>query len=225
VLEAGSTSAPGAQEALETLCRSYWPPLYAYVRRRGCPPEEAQDLVQDFFARFLAKRYFGQADPARGRFRHFLLTAMQHFLANERKKTGRQKRGGDQILLSWDAERAEADHTTEPVDWLTPERAYLRRWALTVLEHGLDRLRAEQHAAGKDWVFERLAGFIWGDRGAGSYADLGAQCQMSEGHVKVTVHRLRRRYGQLLREEIAQTVARSEDVDEELRFLMQAVSD
>ncbi|MBI5385943.1 MAG: sigma-70 family RNA polymerase sigma factor [Verrucomicrobia bacterium] len=224
VLAAAKTSAPGAQEALEALCRAYWPPIFTYVRRRGHPLEEAQDLVQEFFARFLQKKYFAQADPTRGRFRNFLLTAIQHFLVGEWQKSASLKRGGGQFLISWEELRMEPEAETEPADFETPESAYERQWAVTLLEHACQLLGEEYAAAGKQPLFDHLKGFVWGGRSELPYAQVGEQLGMSEGAVKVAVHRLRQRYGQLLRQEVAQTVAHPEEVDEELRYLVSVMS-
>ena len=199
VLAAGHDSAPGAQEALERLCRAYWYPLYCFVRRQGHPPEDAQDLTQGFFARFLEKHSLDLADSTRGRFRTFLLACLTNYLAEERRYAGRVKRGGDQTLVSWDAQSAEERYRSEPLEQLTPEKAYERKWALALLEQTLARLSQEESAADKARLFAALKDFLWGEKGSASYAQIGAPLEMSEGAVKVAVHRLRRRYRELLR--------------------------
>jgi len=224
VLAAGHSTAPGAPQALETLCRGYWYPLYAYVRRQGHSPEDAQDLTQDFFARFLEKKYFKLADPARGRFRTFLLTALKHFLANEWKKAHREKRGSGLAAISLDAEVAEQRYAVEPVEEINPETIYERRWAATLLEGVLALLQQEWAAADKGWQFEELKGGLWGGSNASSYADIAARRETTEPTIKMAAHRLRQRYRELLRAEIAHTVASPAEVDEELRHLIAVIS-
>jgi RNA polymerase sigma factor (sigma-70 family) len=223
VLAAGHDSTSGAREALETLCRAYWFPLYAFVRRQGHAPEDAQDLTQEFFARFLEKHYLELADPARGRFRSFLLACLKNFLAEQRRHAGRLKRGGDQTLISWDAQAAEERYQSELSDQMTPEKIYERKWALALLEKTLARLGEEESAAGKTRLFAALKDFLWGERSSASYAEIGAQLEMSEGAVKVAMHRLRRHYRDLLREQVAQTVSRPEEIDQELQHLIAVI--
>jgi len=225
VLAAGQSTAPGAQEALETLCQAYWYPLYAYVRRQGHSPEDAQDLTQDFFARFLDKQYFKLADPARGRFRTFLLTAMKHFLANEWKKAHREKRGSGLAAISLDAEAAEQRYAAEPVEETNPETIYERRWAATLLEGVLELLQREWAAADKGWQFEELKAGLWGGSNAPSYADIAARRGTTETAIKMAAHRLRQRYRELLRSEIAHTVDSPMEVDGELRHLIAVISE
>jgi len=222
-MAAGKGGSPQAAGALEQLCRTYWYPLYAYVRRQGHQAQDAEDLTQEFFARFLAKEYFGRADPALGRFRSFLLACLKNFLAEQRRQAKRLKRGGGQTTISWDSQTAEERYRLEPVDPVTPEQVYDRRWALTLLETVLARLGEEQSAAGKQEIFAQLRGYLWEDALAASYGEMAAQLNMTEGAVKVAVHRLRRRLRDLLRDEVAQTVASGEDVDEELRHLIGAI--
>jgi RNA polymerase sigma-70 factor (ECF subfamily) len=214
----------GASQALEGLCSAYWPPLYAYVRRQGHGPDDAQDLTQEFFARLLVKRYLQHADPACGRFRTFLLTSLKHFLISDWRKGTRQKRGGGHTPLSMDAETAEQGYAAEPVEALTPEGIYERRWAATLIERVLTRLRSEYADAGKDRLFERLKDSLWGEGSSSPYATLAAELGVSEGALKVSAHRLRQRCRELLRAEIAQTVARPEEIDEELQHLMAVFS-
>jgi len=220
VLAAGQRDSPQAAEALERLCRAYWYPLYAHVRRRGYSPEDAQDLTQEFFARVLAKHWLSTADRSRGRFRTFLLGAFSHFLANEWHRARCEKRGGGQELVSWDQATAENRYLAEPVDDLTPEKIFQKRWAATLLEQVLSRLREEHVAAGKRDFFEAVKDFLWGEKNTLSQANLAVALGLSEGALKVAVHRLRRRYRELLRAEIAQTVAGPDEIDEELRELM-----
>jgi RNA polymerase sigma factor (sigma-70 family) len=220
VLAAGHGSVPGAQEALETLCRTYWYPLYIYVRRQGQSPHDAQDLTQEFFARLLEKKYLRLADPDRGKFRAFLLKSLKHFLVNEWQKARTQKRGGGQCIIPLDAEIAESRYAAEPFQALNLDLVYEKRWALTLIEAVIARSRESYAAAGRLPVFETLKGFIWGDQAALSYAEAAPQLGLTEGAVKVAVHRLRGRYRELLREEIAKTVATPGEVDEELQHLM-----
>jgi RNA polymerase sigma-70 factor (ECF subfamily) len=220
VLAAGHASSPGAREALEKLCRAYWYPLYTFVRRQGHSPEDAQDVTQEFFARFLEKEYFGWADPARGRFRSFLLASLKNFLAEQHRQAGRLKRGGGKTLVSWDAASVEERYVAEPKDEATPESIYEKRWALTLLENVLSRLGEVLTSAGKQRVFAGLKNHLWGEQGGESYAVIAARLEMTEGALKVAAHRLRQRYRELLREEVAHTVARPEEIDDELRYLI-----
>jgi RNA polymerase sigma factor (sigma-70 family) len=223
VMAAGNGDSVQAAEALDTLCRRYWYPLYAFVRRQGHGAHEAEDLTQEFFARFLAKEYFGRADPALGRFRNFLLACLKHFLAEQWRQAGRLKRGGGQTLLSWDSLTAEERYLSEPADTVTPEKVYDRRWALTLLEQALARLGAEQSAAGKGKMFTQLKDYLWGEGSGTAYAEMAKRLDMTEGALKVTVHRLRQRYRELLREEVAHTVAAVHEIDEELRYLVAVI--
>lgn len=223
VLEAGQEDSPQAAEALEWLCRTYWYPLYAYVRRQGQGPEDTQDRVQEFFARFLERNYLRLADPNRGRFRSFLLTSLRHFLTNEWIKASREKRGGRRTILSWDEASAESRFAAEPRIEQTPDALYDRRWAATLLERALAALQAEFDQSGRQDLFDRLKIFVWGEKNAISYAAMAEQLGMSEGAVKVAVHRLRQRYGELLRVEVARTVATPAEIDEELRYLVSVI--
>ena len=213
-----------AEEALEELCERYWSPLYAYARRNGCSVEEAQDLTQGFFARFLEKQAVRAADPARGRFRSFLLGSFKNFLANERERERAGKRGGGQIPLSLEFEREEARYTAEPRDLLTPEALFERQWALSVIDRAQTMLAAETARAGKQAAFERLKMYLVGEREPGGYAEIARALGMTEGAVKVTVHRLRRRFRELLRSEIAATVSDDSETDAELEYLMAVLS-
>jgi RNA polymerase sigma factor (sigma-70 family) len=223
VLAAAQESSTGSRQALVTLCETYWHPLYAYVRRRGHAADEAQDLTQEFFARLLEKDSVASADPARGKFRSFLLSSLNHFLANEWRRDQAQKRGGTRTILSLDFQRGETALAIEPAHELTPERLYERKWAMTLLTAALSRLREEYAAAGKLDLLERLQPYLAGEEDAAPYCNLAEDLAMSEGSVKVAVHRLRRRCRDLLRAEIAQTVAGPDEVDQELRDLFEAL--
>ena len=223
VLRAGrDTTRAGA--ALEYLCQTYWYPLYAYVRRRGYPPEDAQDLTQEFFARLLERNWIGRADQQRGRFRSFLLSAMNHFLADEWDKAHAQKRGGGLAPVPLQLDTAETRYGHEPPDKITPERIYERRWALTLLDKVLHTLRAEYDQEGREAFFAALHPCLVGEGDDQPYANLAVKLGMTEGAVKTAVYRLRQRYRQLLRDEIAQTVAEPDEVDEELRHLVSVLS-
>jgi RNA polymerase sigma-70 factor (ECF subfamily) len=222
VLAAGHASRADSRAALAKLCETYWYPLYCFIRRRGHDAHEAEDLTQGFFAALLERDSLRVADPNRGRFRSFLLASLNHFLANEWRRQAAQKRGGGQPLLSLDCASGEARYSQEPAHDLTPEKLYERRWALTLLEQALSKLRQEYAAGGKSALFERLGAFLAGDEGA-PYRSVAAELNMTEGAVKVAAHRLRRRCREHLRAEVAQTVADPQDVDEELRNLMAAM--
>jgi RNA polymerase sigma factor (sigma-70 family) len=219
VLSAGGRSSPQARMALEELCRTYWYPLYAYVRRQGHSKEDAEDLTQAFFARFLEKNYLEKLDSEKGRFRAFLLASLKHFLANERDRAGRQKRGGGAIPLSLDWQDADARFRIDPAD------LYDRAWAVTLLERVIAHLAEENAAAEKARLFERLRPFLMAGSSAVPYAQAAAQLGMTEGAVRVAVHRLRRRYRELLRLEIGQTLAPPERIEEEIQALFRAFAD
>lgn len=224
VLTAGETSNPEIQGALEALCRTYWYPLYAYVRRTGRNPEEACDLTQEFFARFLRQGHVSLADPARGRFRTFLLTSMKRFVANEWKKEHRLKRGGDQQILSLDAAEGEQRFAGEPADAASPDVLYERRWAAALLERVLGLLGEECATSGRGAQFEALKARLWGENRDVPQAALADQLGMSEGAFKVAAHRMRARYRELLRTEIAHTVASAGEVEDELRHLISVMT-
>jgi RNA polymerase sigma-70 factor (ECF subfamily) len=224
VAAAGQRDSPESEAALASLCRLYWYPLYAYARRRLPRLEDAQDLTQGFFVRMLERDYLRQANPQRGRFRSFLLTAFQHFLAHEGERANAQKRGGGRTILPLDFQSGERRYQFEPSHDATAETLYERSWALTLLDQALARLREEQTAAGKGRLFECLKGTLTGADAPRPYAELAAELGMSAEAVKVAAHRLRRRYGELLRAEIAETVTTAEEIDEELRDLFAAVS-
>ncbi len=220
VLAAGHTSIPGAGDALEKLCRSYWHPLYGYLRRLGHSQHDAQDLTQEFLARVLERKLLRVADPVRGRFRSFLLGTLKHFLSDERKKARAQKRGSGHQPLSLDVELAEQQHNLEPATDRTPETLFDRRWALTVMERTVARLREEYVAADRGKLFDELKPFQPGEEAVQSYAEVAARLGLSESAVKSAIWRLRQRHRDLLREEIAHTVAAPAEVDEEIRYLL-----
>lgn len=222
VLTAGHGQSPQARRALEELCRTYWRPLYAYVRRRGYSVADAEDLTQEFLARLLAKNYLADVHREKGKFRSFLLASLKHFLANEWDKAQAQKRGGGEVLIPIDVKTAETACAFEPADNLTAEKVFERRWALTLLELVLQRLREEYVQDGKEKLFEQLKPTLTEASRSVAYAEIAKRLGMSEGAVKVAVHRLRRRYRELLRAEIADTVAGPEEVEEELRALFAA---
>lgn len=219
VLAAGDPASPRSAAALETLCRAYWYPLYAYVRRSGHSPQDAEDLTQQFFCRLLEKNSLGRATRERGRFRSFLLTSLKNFLANEYHRGARLKRGGGQGMLSLDSTAAEDRYLADPMDTATPEVLYEQRWALTSLENALARLREEYAASGRGPLFDLLKSCAWGERNAASYAELATQLDLTEEAVKKAVQRLRLRYRAELRAEIAQTVSTVAEIEEELQHL------
>ena len=222
---ARSGSGAQAEEALSTLCRAYWYPIYAYVRRLGYAAEEAEDLTQGFFTRVLEKHYLRDFQRERGRFRSFLLTALKHFVANERDWARAQKRGGARPPLPLDdvLPTAEGRYTIEPRDDDTPERIFERQWAMAVLTRVQDRLHAEAERSGKRAQFDRLKGLLVGEDNDIGYRALAAELGTTEGALKVTMHRLRQRFKELLRAEIAHTVAHQEEVGDELRYLFTAL--
>jgi len=222
VLAAAHDSRPDAQAALAALCETYWYPLYAYVRRCGYESHDAEDLTQEFFARLLDKDYLASVDRSKGKFRSFLLASLRHFLANERDRAKARKRGGGRTVFSFDRGEAETRYRLEPSHELTPEKDFDRQWALTLLGQVLEGLRAEHVASGTEGLFEGLKGFLTQAEGSCPYAEVACRLGMTEGAVKVAVHRLRRRYRQLLREHIARTVASPEEIDEEIRHLFGA---
>lgn len=216
VLRAGDSEDPGFQEALADLCERYWYPIYAFVRRRGIRPEDAQDLVQGFFSQLLERGTLKAADPHRGRFRSFILTAVKFHLSDERRRVAAQKRGG--AIQPMDLDSAEERYRMEADPDATPERLFERRWAMELLAHTRTRLREEIESSDHPERV-RLAAFLT-DAGGPRYKEVAEELGMSEAAVKVAVHRLRRRFGRLLREEVARTVENPEKVDDELRFLL-----
>jgi RNA polymerase sigma factor (sigma-70 family) len=218
VLMARDEEAAG-QKALAELCRIYWYPLYAFVRRRGYDVHDAQDLTQEFLLRLIERKSLHSVAPERGRFRSFLLVALKNFLINEWSRSQRQKRGGGQILISLDEERGEARYKIEPVESATPETLFERAWAATLLDRVLDLLRQEYAASGKADLFEQLSPFLCGENVAETYAQIAARHGISEGAVKMAVLRLRQRYATFLRAEIAQTLEDPAEVEDEIRHL------
>ena len=222
VLAAGDRSAPEADIALEELCRTYWYPLYAYIRRHGHSKEDAEDLAQSFFARFLQKNYLEKLRSEYGKFRAFLLASLKHYLANEWDRARRQKRGGGLPHLSLDWQSADTRYRIDPPDTLSPDKIYDRAWAVTLLERVIIRLRDENTATGDAASFEKLKPFLMTARGEVPYARAAAELEMTEGAARVAVHRLRRRYRELLREEICQTLSDPAQAEEEMRALFGA---
>ena len=223
VLQAGRPDAPEAARALTELCRVYWYPLYAYVRRQGFDVPTAQDLTQDFFAKMLEKNYVGIADRKRGQFRWFLLTAFKCFLANEWDRTRAQKRGGGVASISLDGMTAEERYRAEPADTLTADQVYDRRWALDLLDRARRRLREEYQAAGKAQRLVQLEPFLSGGELKTNYALAAQELGLSEAAMRQESHRFKKRFGQLLREEVTQTVTQPDEVAEELRYLIDVV--
>jgi len=222
VLAAGQRHTPQSDGALEELCKTYWFPLYAYVRRRGHTKEDAEDSVQAFFARFLEKNYLAGLSAERGRFRAFLLASLKNFLANEWDKSQRQKRGGGAVPLSLDWQTADTQFQVAATNQPSPEKAFDREWALALLAKVIDRLQQECSADGKAKLFSELKIFLTAGKGELSHADAAKSLSMDETAVRVAVHRLRKRYRVLLRTEIAQTLADESQVDEEMRALFGA---
>jgi RNA polymerase sigma-70 factor (ECF subfamily) len=223
VLAAGQRPTPTSRAALSTLCEQYWYPLYVFLRRQGHDADAAQDLTQGFFARLLEKGWLQDVRPERGRFRSFLLASLSHYVSNERDRARALKRGGPTPPLSLEIETAEGLYQLEPRDEVTPERVFDRRWALTLLDRVVVRLKEEFHERGKGELYETLKVFLDGDRSGDSYKEVGAELKMSEGAVKVAVHRLRRRFRDILRDEIAQTVESEDQIEDEIRHLFESV--
>ena len=223
VLSAGQSDAEAAAEALAKLCRTYWYPLYAYVRRKGHNVHDAEDLTQGFFEQLLRLQSIKQV-RGDGKFRSFLLSALENYLAAEWNRAGRQKRGGHCAAISFDELELEARYQLESLDESTPQRTYDRRWALTILDQALDHLRRDCVGAGKEGLFEQLKGILSGDRPAARYAEIGVMLNMSEVAVKVAAHRLRQRYAELVREEVARTLTDPTEMEEEIRYLLAALS-
>jgi RNA polymerase sigma-70 factor (ECF subfamily) len=222
VAAARDGATPEAREALTELCRAYWYPLYAFIRRKGNAAEEARDLTQEFFTRLLEKDFLAAVDRARGKFRSFLMAACQHFLANEHDRAHARKRGGGLTHLPLDFERAEDRYTREPAHSLTPEKLFERRWATTLLEDVLARLGEEHAQAGKAALYDRLKELLVPSAQAVSTAEVAAELGMTEGAVRVALHRLRDRYRELLEAAIARTVETPEQVADEIRCLFAA---
>jgi RNA polymerase sigma factor (sigma-70 family) len=223
VLTAGRSDTTRARAALEHLCRTYWYPLYAYVRRRGHSPHDAEDLTQEFFARILSRNDVATVSPERGKFRAYLLAAINHFLSDEWDKARAQKRGGGQVI-HLDSAVAESLYAQGAAGGLAPERLFDQRWAITMLEEVYRQLCREYQRDGKAALFEALRFSLMGERSTVPYAELAGRLNLSEGAVKVAVHRLRQRYRQVLRELVAGTVASPDEVEDEMRHLLQAAA-
>jgi DNA-directed RNA polymerase specialized sigma24 family protein len=219
VLAAASNPTTDSRQALASLCQTYWNPVYAFIRRCGHTPDQSQDLTQAFFTRLLEKQFLQGVDRQRGRFRSFLLAAVKHFLANERDRAHALKRGGGHVPISIDLLEAESWYQPAAVETTTPERLFERRWALSVLERVMACLRAEYSAMGKAELFERLEVLLTKDADARCEA-LALEMGVSAGALRMSLHRLRRKYRHVLREEIAETVSTPTEIDEEIRFLM-----
>jgi DNA-directed RNA polymerase specialized sigma24 family protein len=225
VLSAKNRSSPQSHEALEKLCQAYWYPLYAYARWRGYAAQDAEDLTQEFFARLLQKHYLDVVDRGRGRFRTFLLVAFKRFLSDEWDRARTRKRGGELLCMPFDTDLAEHFYQNEPTPHLPADKMYEKRWALALIEQTMARLRIEFGTAGKGEEFERLKGFLAVPKIEVPYSAVAAKYRLSEGALRVAVHRLRKRFRQIFREEIAYTVAIAEDADEELRHLLAVLSE
>jgi DNA-directed RNA polymerase specialized sigma24 family protein len=223
VLAARDPADPHAGAALGELCRTYWYPLYAFARRKGCTAEQAEDLTQGFFSDKLEHDFLRDVDPARGRFRTFLLASFENYLANQRVRDKRVKRGGRVAIVSLEGSGAEARYLREPAHVETAERLYDRRWALTVLDRALDRLEGRMAGQGQGPLFDRLKSALLGAEDAVGYARVGKELGLTEGAVKVAAHRMRARLGALIREEVARTVADPSQIDEEIRDLFSAL--
>jgi len=221
VLAAGQSTDAQASEALEQLCHTYWYPLYAYIRRRGYGPEDAQDLTQAFLLHLLQRNSFCDLDRTKGKFRSFLLASLGHFLANEYKHDHAQKRGGRRARIALDIDSAERRYVPEAAEHDSPDKVFERNWALALMEQVLERLRVEQQLSGKRAQFDRLQDCLMGDPRSPGYALLAAELGVSEDAVKMTVCRLRRRYRELLRAEIGHTVGSPAEIEEEIRHLFE----
>jgi DNA-directed RNA polymerase specialized sigma24 family protein len=219
VLLAGDATSPQAAAALEKLCRTYWLPLYSYIRRQGHGPHDAQDLAQGFFVRLLRMNSFADVSREKGKFRTFLLAALKHFLSDERDRVRAEKRGGGQTVISLDETEAETRYLQVPSPDAAPRKVFDRRWALTVMEEALKRLRQEHTASGKQELFAYLSAFLSSEANPGDYDVLAPKLGMSAGSIGVAVHRLRQRYRECVRLELAQTVAGPADLDEEMNYL------
>jgi RNA polymerase sigma-70 factor (ECF subfamily) len=224
VRAAAAPDATDCTKALETLCQTYWLPLYAYLRRQGHNSDSAEEYTQAFFAQLLDKKGLRMADPKKGKFRSFLLTALKHFLANQRKRARARKRGGGRKIFPLNFEYAESQFATEPADHLSPEKLFERAWALTVLDRTMKRLREQSTTAGKQDLFDSLKIYLTTDKGAVPYKQVAQKLRMSEPAVRVAVHRLKKRYRDILRSEIADTVTTENQIDQEIRDLFAALA-
>jgi len=224
VFKAAERGTSQAQRALATLCETYWYPLYAYARRLGADPDEARDQTQAYFASLLEKNYVGDADRQRGRFRTFLITSFRNHRSKERKRAAAAKRGGGQVLLSFDYDDAEHRYRLEPIDHRTPEQVFERRWALTLLDRAVDEVRKQYRSGGKAELFDVLSPLLAGARLDRPYSEIAHALEISEGALKVAAHRLRGRFRDTLRALIAETVAEDVSIEDELRDLMRIVT-
>jgi RNA polymerase sigma factor (sigma-70 family) len=224
VLLAGNVASSQSAAALEKLCRIYWPPLYAFVRRRGYSEHDAEDLTQEFFASLLRRNDFETVDPGKGRFRTFLLTSLAHFLANQWDRSQAAKRGGGQRVVSLDEITDDQWRSMEPQENLSPDKAFDARWALIVMKQALAELKREMAAQGKETEFEALKPFLTAQPGEGEYAAAGARLGQTSQTVAVAVHRMRQRYRECVRAEVAQTVSSPVELEQELRHLRAALS-
>jgi len=224
VLATAGEDSPQASAALEELCRTYWYPLYAFIRRQGYGVEDAQDLTQGFFSHILSRRFLGRASREKGKFRSFILGSLKYFLADELARLQAQKRGGGQTMVFLDAHSAEERYRLEPVELMDAEKLFERRWAVTLLDRVLERLEKEFIEAGKSRLFERLREFLLGDRASATYQETANALGTTEGAVKVAVHRMRQRYRELFQDEIAQTVADPAEIEGEVRHVFAVMS-
>jgi RNA polymerase sigma-70 factor (ECF subfamily) len=224
VQAAGDADCEESGDALEKLCSAYWHPIFVYVRRKGYGPDDAQDLTQEFFAQIIAKNHLRLADHTKGRFRSFLLAMLHFFLAREWSRAHRQKRGGQYRLISLDDQATQDQYPIEPPAEGNPEKDFQRQWALTVLKQAMNALATECEATGRTDLFDEVRQLLSGERDGATYAAIGTRLSMTEGAVRVAVHRLRQRYGELLRAEIARTVGSENEIEEELRYLLRVLS-
>jgi len=224
-MAASGRRAEAVTAGLEQLCSIYWYPIYAFVRRQGQSVDNAQDLTQEFFLKLLQEDSFQVADPLRGRLRSFLLASLKNFLVNEWEKARTAKRGGGQVIFSIDDKSAEVRYLAEPIEGLTPERIYEKRWAVTLLGQALGRLRLEYVAEQKEQLFDALKPYVWGEAVEGGYAQIAEPLGLNEGTLRTAMHRLRERYREVLRAEVASTVATPSEIDEELRHLIAILRD
>ena len=223
VLAARGEGGKGSQEALASLCSTYWYPLYGFIRRQGATAHEAEDMTQEFFCRFLERDGLTNVQPAAGKFRSFLLTCLKNFLSNERERAQAKRRGGGRTFIPLDSQDADTRYCLEPVDHRTPEAEFERRWAFAVLERTMKQLRREFVAAEKEQFFEQLQGFLPGGGVSLSREELATKRGVSVGAIDVAIHRLRQRFGTLLREEVLQTVSSEEELEDEIRHLISVI--
>lgn len=219
VLAAKRSDSPERMAALTALCQGYWYPLYAFVRRQGRDRQEAEDLTQEFFAQLLEKNSLAAVQPELGRFRSFLLASLKNFVANDWRRTHTARRGGEYPIISWDDQPGEDRYLREPTHDATPEKLFEQSWALTLIQTVLEQMKEEYADAGKSQLFESIHASLCEEEGAGTYAEIATKLNMTQGAVKMSVLRMRRRFVHLLRAEIAQTVPEVREVEEELRHL------